>query len=219
MPTCLAPPAAAPVTTLETWPSPTHCAPEPGSSTAPSGASCCCTGAEAKEFLHGQVTNDIEGLTRGQRLLRRVPDPQGQDARRHAGARRRRRGLWLDCERGVLQELFNMIRRFKLGREVELRQAHARARAAVADRARTRRVAGAEDLGPSTATGSARSAASPCASSRPTSASTSSATPRTRDAVRAALVAAGAEPYPRTTPRSCASSRAARATGSTSTSP
>src|SRR3712207_483615 len=29
-------------------------------------------------------------------------------------------GLWLDCERAALQELFNMIRRFKLGRQVEL---------------------------------------------------------------------------------------------------
>jgi folate-binding protein YgfZ len=31
-------------------------------------------------------------------------------------------GVWLDCERSVLQELFNMIRRFKLGRDVELRK-------------------------------------------------------------------------------------------------
>jgi folate-binding protein YgfZ len=29
-------------------------------------------------------------------------------------------GLWLDTERSALQELFNMIRRFKLGRRVEL---------------------------------------------------------------------------------------------------
>jgi folate-binding protein YgfZ len=28
--------------------------------------------------------------------------------------------LWLDCERSVLQELFNMIRRYKLGLDVEL---------------------------------------------------------------------------------------------------
>jgi folate-binding protein YgfZ len=29
-------------------------------------------------------------------------------------------GLWLDCERSALQELFNMIRRYKLGRDVEV---------------------------------------------------------------------------------------------------
>ena len=45
------------------------------------------TGSEAKDFLQGQVTNDIVGLEPGQGLLRRLPDAQGQDARRHAGLR------------------------------------------------------------------------------------------------------------------------------------
>ena len=44
-----------------------------------------------RTFLHGQVTNDIEALEPGHGLLRRLPHPQGQDARRPAGARPRRR--------------------------------------------------------------------------------------------------------------------------------
>ena len=47
--------------------------------------------------------------------------------------------LLLDCERVVLQELFNMIRRYKLGREVELHKRTRGARAAVASSGRTRR--------------------------------------------------------------------------------
>ena len=47
------------------------------------------TGAGAKAFLQGQVSNDVEGLVPGTRLLRRLPHPQGQDARRSAHPRRR----------------------------------------------------------------------------------------------------------------------------------
>ena len=42
--------------------------------------------------------------------------------------------LLLDCERVALQELFNMIRRFKLGRDVELHKRTLELGAAVADR-------------------------------------------------------------------------------------
>ena len=42
--------------------------------------------------------------------------------------------LLLDCERVALQELFNMIRRFKLGRDVELHKRTLECGAAVADR-------------------------------------------------------------------------------------
>jgi folate-binding protein YgfZ len=76
-------------------------------------------GAEAKEFLHGQVTNDVEGLVEGTGCYAAFLTHKGKmlgDLRvLDCGD-----GLWLDCERAVLQELFNMIRRFKIGREVEL---------------------------------------------------------------------------------------------------
>src|SRR5215204_524901 len=77
------------------------------------------TGADAKEFLHGQVTNDIEGLEAGTGCYAAFLTPKGKmlgDLRvLDTGGE-----LLLDCERVALQELFNLIRRFKLGRDVEL---------------------------------------------------------------------------------------------------
>jgi tRNA-modifying protein YgfZ len=77
------------------------------------------TGPEAKAFLHGQVTNDIEGLEPGDGCYAAFLTHKGKmlgDLRvLNAGDE-----LLLDCERVALQELFNMIRRYKLGRDVEL---------------------------------------------------------------------------------------------------
>ena len=77
------------------------------------------TGSEAKDFLHGQVTNDVEGLAPGSGCYAAFLTHKGKmlgDVRiLDTGDE-----LLLDCERGALQELFTMIRRFKLGRDVEL---------------------------------------------------------------------------------------------------
>jgi tRNA-modifying protein YgfZ len=77
------------------------------------------TGGEAKEFLHGQVTNDVEGLTPGTGCYAAFLTHKGKmlgDLRiLDAGGE-----LLLDCERVALQDLFNMIRHYKLGRDVEL---------------------------------------------------------------------------------------------------
>ena len=77
------------------------------------------TGTEAREFLHGQVSNDIEALEPGRGCYAAFLTPKGKmlgDLRvLDLGDE-----LFLDTERSALQELFNMIRRFKLGRDVEL---------------------------------------------------------------------------------------------------
>ena len=77
------------------------------------------TGDEAKDFLHGQVTNDVEGLSEGTGCYAAFLTHKGKmlgDLRiLDTGDE-----LLLDCERVALQELFNMIRRYKLGRAVEL---------------------------------------------------------------------------------------------------
>ncbi len=68
------------------------------------------TGAEAKDFLHGQVTNDILGLTPGHGCYAAFLTHKGKmlgDLRVFDLGDE----LLLDCERVVLQELFNMIRR------------------------------------------------------------------------------------------------------------
>src|SRR3954471_8341523 len=77
------------------------------------------TGSEAKTFLHGQVTNDIEGLAAGSGCYAAFLTHKGKmlgDMRIFDLGDE----LLLDCERVALQELFNMIRRFKLGMDVEL---------------------------------------------------------------------------------------------------
>jgi folate-binding protein YgfZ len=77
------------------------------------------TGPDAKTFLHGQVTNDIEGLTEGHGCYAAFLTHKGKmlgDLRVFDLGDE----LLLDCERVALQELFNMIRRYKLGADVEL---------------------------------------------------------------------------------------------------
>ena len=63
--------------------------------------------------------------------------------------------LLLDCERVALQELFNMIRRFKLGRDVELHKRTLECGLLSLDRAATR--------GASRAPPTCRSASTPTA--------------------------------------------------------
>ena len=77
------------------------------------------TGSEAKAFLHGQVTNDIEALEPGRGCYAAFLTHKGKmlgDMRvLDLGDE-----LLLDTERVALQGLFNMIRRYKLGMDVEL---------------------------------------------------------------------------------------------------
>src|SRR6201995_2063531 len=77
------------------------------------------TGPDAKSFLQGQVTNDVEALAPGEGCYAAFLTPKGKmlgDLRiLDAGDE-----LLLDTERVALQELFNMIRRFSLGYDVEL---------------------------------------------------------------------------------------------------
>lgn len=77
------------------------------------------TGDERRDFLHGQVTNDIEALEPGRGCYAAFLTHKGKmlgDLRVLDFGDE----LWLDCERAVLQDLFTMIRRYKLGRAVEL---------------------------------------------------------------------------------------------------
>jgi folate-binding protein YgfZ len=77
------------------------------------------TGSQAKEFLQGQVTNDVEALVPGQGCYAAFLDHKGK---MQGDLRVLDLGdeLLLDCERSALQDLFNMIRRYKLGLDVEL---------------------------------------------------------------------------------------------------
>jgi folate-binding protein YgfZ len=77
------------------------------------------TGAGAKEFLQGQVSNDTVALTPGTGCYAAFLTPKGKmlgDLRILDTDDE----LLLDTERTALQELFNMIRRFSLGYDVQL---------------------------------------------------------------------------------------------------
>jgi tRNA-modifying protein YgfZ len=77
------------------------------------------TGGDAASFLQGQVTNDVEGLSAGGGCYAAFLTPKGKmlgDLRILAADGE----LLLDTERGTLQALFNMIRRFSIGYDVEL---------------------------------------------------------------------------------------------------
>jgi tRNA-modifying protein YgfZ len=77
------------------------------------------TGAGAATFLNGQVTNDVERLTTGEGCYAAFLTHKGKmlgDLRILATSSE----LLLDTERIALQDLFDMIRRFKIGYEVEL---------------------------------------------------------------------------------------------------
>jgi folate-binding protein YgfZ len=77
------------------------------------------TGPGAREFLAGQVTNDTEALTPGAGCYAAFLTPKGKmlgDLRiLDVGDE-----LLLDTERVALQALFDMIRRFKIGYDVDL---------------------------------------------------------------------------------------------------
>jgi folate-binding protein YgfZ len=77
------------------------------------------SGAEAKSFLQGQVTNDVEALAAGEGCYAAFLTPKGKmlgDLRvLDAGD-----DLLLDTERTALQALFNMIRLFSVGYDAQL---------------------------------------------------------------------------------------------------
>ena len=84
------------------------------------------TGTERKSFLAGQVTNDIEGLTPGSGCYAAFLTHKGKmlgDLRVldvEDGEGEGEPELLLDTARATLQALFDLVRRFKIGYDVEL---------------------------------------------------------------------------------------------------
>ena len=105
------------------------------------------TGPDAKAFLQGQLTNDIEALTPGHGCYAAFLTHKGKmlgDLRvLDIGDE-----LLLSCERVALQPLFNMIRRYKLGSDVELHKRTLELGELSLIGPDARRIAGAGMLGP-----------------------------------------------------------------------
>jgi folate-binding protein YgfZ len=105
------------------------------------------TGSDRRAFLHGQVTQDIERLEPGHGAYAALLTHKGKmlsDMRvLDLGGE-----LLLSCERAGLQELFNMIRRYKLGSDVEVHKRTLEMGELSLIGPEARRVAGAAELGP-----------------------------------------------------------------------
>jgi folate-binding protein YgfZ len=108
------------------------------------------TGSERKSFLAGQVTNDIEGLQAGGGCYAAFLTHKGKMlgdlrvlAAEDEGAEPE---LLLDTERATLQALFDMIRRFKIGYDVELHKRTVQRGLLSLVGPGARALAGAEDL-------------------------------------------------------------------------
>jgi len=106
------------------------------------------TGSDARTFLAGQVTNDVVGLQVGAGCYAAFLTHKGKmlgDLRVLAGDEPVEQ-LLLDTERATLQALFDMIRRFKIGYDVELHKRTLQSGLLSLIGPRARAIAGAEDL-------------------------------------------------------------------------
>jgi folate-binding protein YgfZ len=103
------------------------------------------TGAQAKQFLQGQVTNEVETLTTGTGCYAALLSPKGKmlgDLRvLDTGAE-----LWLDTERSALQGIFNVLHRAQVGYAAELHKRTLQQGLLSLVGPDARRVAGAEAL-------------------------------------------------------------------------
>jgi folate-binding protein YgfZ len=103
------------------------------------------TGSDAKSFLNGQVTNDVEALEPGQGCYAAFLTHKGKmlgDLRILDADDE----LLLDTERVALQALFDLIRRFRVGHDVELHKRTLQRGLLSLVGPRAREVAGAPDL-------------------------------------------------------------------------
>jgi folate-binding protein YgfZ len=103
------------------------------------------TGAQAKEFLNGQVTNEVEALNQGEGVYAAFLSPKGKmlgDLRvLDLGEE-----VFLDTERVALQGLFNLLRRTLIGYEAQLHKRTLERGLLSLVGPRAREVAGAHDL-------------------------------------------------------------------------
>jgi tRNA-modifying protein YgfZ len=104
------------------------------------------TGPDAKQFVNGQVTNDVEALEPGRGCYAAFLTHKGK-MRGDLRVLDLGEELWLDTDRATLQELFNLIRRFSVGYDVRLHKRTLECALLSLVGPRSRFAAGAETLG------------------------------------------------------------------------
>jgi folate-binding protein YgfZ len=77
-------------------------------------------GADAVEFLQGQVTNDVEALEPGDGCYAALLNPKGKILADMRVLMVSAEELWLDTEESALDVLHSTLDRYKIGRRVEL---------------------------------------------------------------------------------------------------
>jgi len=77
------------------------------------------SGADAAEFLQGQVTNDVEALASGEGCYAALLDHKGK-IRADLRVLRGDDWIWLDTEPDALAAMRRMVRMYSIGREVSL---------------------------------------------------------------------------------------------------
>jgi tRNA-modifying protein YgfZ len=102
-------------------------------------------GSGAKEFLEGQVTNAVETLNSGQGAYAAFLSPKGK-MRGDLRVLDLGDELFLDTERSALQDLFNLIRRYRIGYDVEVHKRTIERGLLSLNGPEARAVAGGEDL-------------------------------------------------------------------------
>src|SRR5688572_11010906 len=78
-------------------------------------------GPEAVEFLQGQVTNDVEALEPGSGCYALLLNPKGRILADMRILLRSAQQLWLDTEASTHEVLRSSLQRYKIGRQVEIR--------------------------------------------------------------------------------------------------
>jgi tRNA-modifying protein YgfZ len=78
------------------------------------------TGAEAAEYLQGQLTNDVEGLAPGEGCYAALLDRKGHMQADMRVLRLAEAEVWLDTEPVALQAMQRHLQMYKIGREVEI---------------------------------------------------------------------------------------------------
>jgi folate-binding protein YgfZ len=152
------------------------------------------TGADSKEFLAGQVTNDIVGLQPGDGCYAALLTPKG---RMLGDLRVLDTGdeLLLDMDRATLQAIFDVIRRATIGFAVELHKRTVQRGLLSLAGPRAREIAGAPDLPATEHTHRAATVGGVEVRVIATDVGVDVLTPaEDTDTVRDALLAAGAEP-------------------------
>lgn len=77
-------------------------------------------GAEAAEYLQGQLTNDVEGLAPGEGCYAALLDRKGHIQGDMRVLRTGPDEVWIDTEPGALEAVRRHLEMYKIGREVEL---------------------------------------------------------------------------------------------------